>query len=348
MKKIVIFLVLVSSVFFGFSQQRSGSAPRSSTPSTSVRVTSPSVTNRSSISRPSGSFSTPSSGSYRATTPSQSVNRSYTPQQSYKPTYTQKPNSNVITNRPSTNSGSYKQSPVKIVPSTPRVNSQTIPPRVSPQPRSENRSVARPMEVQKTPSVNGGEKTPPPHVGGGHPNHHNDGINAHAYRTPPPPPVHHHGDRYPHHHGFIGHHPYHHHIYHPYYHRNIYLHRIYWNPYVPVVVIDGFWLYTHSYYFIDYNVRTTYVRSYNTATVEMVDYVVDDYYTYCIQKVGWDRYFRVFDNNNRLIAQQLINKKYDKLIYDEVSEGVWCISDRDNNNLFFIVDGNEHLICYSE
>lgn len=176
---------------------------------------------------------------------------------------------------------------------------------------------------------------------------HGDPHNGH-HTPPPPPPPHHHGDVYPHHHGHVGYHPYHHHIYHPYWHRNIYLHRVYWNPWCPVVYIDGFWIYTHSYYFTDYSVRTVYVREYNTVNIEIIDYVVDDYYTYCIQQVGFERYFRVYDGNNRLIAQQTINRRYEKLVYDEISNGVWCIDNRDRENLFFIVDGDGHLIYYKE
>lgn len=204
---------------------------------------------------------------------------------------------------------------------------------------SRNSSVSTPSRTSSV-TTRGGERptyrgTPSgrpsstPHPNVGHPSH-------------PHPPVAHHP--HPHHV-----HPYHHHHYHPHFHRDVYLHRVYWNPYRPVVVIDGFWLYTHNYYYVDYATRYSYISTINnTMTIEVVDFVVDDTYTYCIEKVDYDTYFRVYDKNNTLIAQQKIGKKYKELIYDETAKGVWCIGKKDKDNMFFTMTEDGQLICYTE
>lgn len=114
-------------------------------------------------------------------------------------------------------------------------------------------------------------------------------------------------------------------------------------------MIDGFWLYTHNYYYVDYATRYSYISAINnTMTIEVVDFVVDDTYTYCIEKVDYDTYFRVYDKNNILIAQQNIGRKYKELIYDETAKGVWCIGKKDKNNMFFTMTEDGQLICYTE
>ena len=201
---------------------------------------------------------------------------------------------------------------------------------------------SRPSSPSRTPSVTtmGGERptyrgttsgrpSSTPHPSVGHPSH-------------PHPPVAHHP--HPHHV-----HPYHHHHHHPHFHRDVYLHRVYWNPYRPVVVIDGFWLYTHNYYYVDYATRYSYISTINnTMTIEVVDFVVDDTYTYCIEKVDYDTYFRVYDKDNTLVAQQKIKSKYKELVYDTESNGVWCMGKRDKDNLFFVMSEDGQLICYKE
>ena len=115
------------------------------------------------------------------------------------------------------------------------------------------------------------------------------------------------------------------------------------------MVIDGFWLYTHNYYYVDYATRYSYISTINnTMTIEVVDFVVDDTYTYCIEKVDYDTYFRVYDKDNTLVAQQKIGKKYKELIYDETAKGVWCIGKKDKDNMFFTMTEDGQLICYTE
>lgn len=255
--------------------------------------------------------------------PSTSMSPSRSSSSSSVRTYSPSRSSSSVSSRPSTSSRTYSPSRSSSVTTRPSTSARTS--------ASSTRRI-------NTPTYRGGETRPhntssrptdTPHPNVGHPHH-------------PHPPVAHHP--HPHHV-----HPYHHHHYHPHFHRDVYLHRVYWNPYRPVVVINGFWLYTHNYYYVDYTTRYSYISTINnTMTIEVVDFVVDDTYTYCIEKVDYDTYFRVYDKDNTLVAQQKIGKKYKELIYDETAKGVWCIGKKDKDNMFFTMTEDGQLICYTE
>lgn len=313
MKKIIVFLALIVSLFVGYGQ------PRTSSPS---RQTTSTVRTPSASRQPTASYST--------SRPSQSPSRTVTTQRpSTQPVArpSTQPSRTVTTPSSNVSSRNVYTRPVGVAtqqttrPASPSNNGSTVV-IANPQPNNTNDSKRGENGV--------------PHDNYGHRPGHNPshGSVPPGYNPPPRPPHH-----YPHN-------P---HYHHPYYHRDIYLHRVYWNPWCPVIYLDGFWFYTHNYYFMDYGVRTTYVYTYNnTNTVQIIDYVVDDIYTYCIQKIGCDKYFRVYDKSNRLVAQQKIHWRYNELIYDTISGGVWCKGNRDNFNLFFVMDESGQLVCYSE
>lgn len=270
-------------------------------------------------------------GSSRGTSPRTSTTVSSPRSTSTSSSRTYSPSrSSSVSTRPST---SYSPSRTHSVSTRPSVTSRPSSP--SRTPSVNTRGDERPT-YRGTPS---GRPSSTPHPGVGHP--HNPHPNV-GHPSHPHPPVAHHP--HPHHV-----HPYHHYHYHPHFHRDIYLHRVYWNPYRPVVVIDGFWLYTHNYYYVDYVTRYSYISTINnTMTIEVVDFVVDDTYTYCIEKVDYDTYFRVYDKDNTLVAQQKIKSKYKELVYDTESNGVWCMGKRDKDNLFFVMSEDGQLICYKE
>lgn len=306
MKKIIVFLALIVSLFVGYGQPRTSAPSRQTTSTATVRTPSASR-------QPTASYST--------SRPSQSPSRTVT---------TQRPSTQPVA-RPSTQPSRTVTTPSSNVSSRniyntrpASVSSHTTTPATSQTVKRDG--PAKPGDGHGGHGQNG-HNPPPPNAG-------NHNSVPPGYNPPPRPPHH-----YPHN-------P---HYHHPYYHRDVYLHRVYWNPWCPVIYLDGFWFYTHNYYFMDYGVRTTYVYTYNnTNTVQIIDYVVDDIYTYCIQKIGFDKYFRVYDKSNRLVAQQKIHWRYNELIYDTISGGVWCKGNRDNFNLFFMMDESGQLVCYSE
>lgn len=310
MKKIIVFLALLISLFVGYGQPRTSSSSRPAPSSTTVRTPSPS---RSSA---PATYSPSRTTTQQSRQPSQTVRPSTQPSRPAQAPSSSVSSRNIYNTRPS----SVGTQPTTR-PATPSNNGSNMV-RTNP-----------PTDVKRDGHKPGDGHNPPPPNGGQH--HHNGHGSVPPGYNPPPRPPHHH--------------PYNPHYHHPYYHRDVYLHRVYWNPWVPVFYLDGFWFYTHNYYYIDYGVRTTYVYTYNnTNTVQIIDYVVDDIYTYCIQKMGCDRYFRVYDKSNRLVAQQKIHWRYNELIYDTISGGVWCKGNRDNFNLFFLMDENGQLVCYSE
>lgn len=288
MKKIIVFLTLIVSLFIGYGQPRTSSS----------RQTSSTATGR-----------TPST--------SRQQNVSYSTSRQRNP---QRPSTQSVTKPSTQQSRTVTTRPVGVV--TQQTTKPTNNVRTNPQTNNTNDS------------KRGGNRVP--HDNYGHrPGHNPSHGSVPPGYNPPPKPQHH----YPHNH----------HYHHPHYHRDIYLHRVYWNPFVPVFYLDGFWLYTHNHYYIDYGVRTTYVYAYNNVnTVQIIDYVIDDRYTYCIQKIGCDKYFRVYDNSNRLIAQYKLHWRYNELVYDHISGGVWCKGNKDHFNLFFIMDDSGTLVCYSE
>lgn len=242
-------------------------------------------------------------------------------------TYSTSRSSLNVSSRPSTSSRTYSQSRSSSVTTRPSISART--------------SVSS-TRLTDTPTYKSGE--PRHHNTSGRPTgnpHSNVGHNPHPHQDVHRPHHYYHHYHHPH--------PYHHHCHHPHYHRDIYLHRLYWNPYCPVVVIDGFWIYTHNYYHVDYVTRYSYINTINTTmTVDIIDFVVDDIYTYCIERFDYITYFRVYDKDNRLVAQQKIGRKYKELVYDTESNGVWCMGKRDKDNLFFVMSEDEQLICYKE
>lgn len=153
----------------------------------------------------------------------------------------------------------------------------------------------------------------------------------------------HHSEHHHHHH-----HDYHHTYCHPHHHHDVHFHLCYWNPYVPIVHYYGVWEYGHLYY------RPTYVERYDhinyinsTYHIEIVDFVSDGSYIYTIQKVDGYRYFRVINDENRLVAQYRLNRRYTKLVYDDSSNGVWAMTNNEKHSMLFIYE-NENLICYED
>lgn len=297
MKKIIVFLTLIVSLFIGYGQPRTSSSSRQ-TPSTAT-VRTPSTSRQQNV--------------------SYSTSRQRSPQRPSTQSVTKPSTQQSRTVNTQSSSVSSKR-PVGVV--TQQTTKPTNNVRTNPQTNNTNNS------------KRGGNRVPHDNYGHRPGHNHSHGSVPPGYNPPPKPQRH-----YPHKH----------HYHHPHYHRNIYLHRVYWNPFVPVFYLDGFWHYTHNHYYIDYDVRTTYVYAYNNInTVQIIDYVIDYRYTYCIQKIGCDKYFRVYDNSNRLIAQHKLHWRYNELVYDHISGGVWCKGNKDHFNLLFIMDDSGTLVCYSE
>ena len=250
--------------------------------------------------------SSPTRSSVSTSRPSSTRSSSIATYRSSSPT-----RSSVSTSRPS--------SPTRSSVSTSRPSSSSSY-RTTPSTRHESRgtvSTGRPTSSHGTPV----HRNPDNHQ------HHGPAVTYHHPHHPGPGHHHHvyHNGRY--------YRP-HHYFYHPVYHRHIYMRPVYWDPWVwsTPVYWYGWWNYCYTYPTYDIVVVKQYVK--DTYQKDIIAYVVYNEYIYSIVKEDGDTYLEIFSKDDELVFKHEINKKYNNLVVDNDSDGVWCLKKNDKDPLF--------------
>ena len=89
------------------------------------------------------------------------------------------------------------------------------------------------------------------------------------------------------------------------------------------------------------------VRQYvnDTYHVDMIDYAMSGDYMYAlVNDSDGKTYLQVYSNEDKLIAEQVVNKKYCKMEIDRENGGCWIFKKGDKDPLLFIYTGSELLI----
>ncbi|MBQ6096885.1 MAG: hypothetical protein IJK99_03970 [Bacteroidales bacterium] len=136
------------------------------------------------------------------------------------------------------------------------------------------------------------------------------------------------------------HHPYHHHMMHmrPVVWVHVHPRPIFW---------PGFWVYCNSYWY-DYHVTDVvvvnrYVRE--TYNVDLVSYAVSGDIMYAIvNDTDGNTYLQVFDQNDKVLAEQQISSRYIKTELDRENGGCWIFKKRDKDPMLFLYVDGELLI----
>lgn len=127
----------------------------------------------------------------------------------------------------------------------------------------------------------------------------------------------------------------------------IHMHPIYWDPFPPRAWYwPGFWGYCNSYWY-DYHVTdVVVVREYvnENYNLDMVDFAVSGDIMYALVRSEGKTYVQVYSNEDKLLAEQVVNKKYNKLEIDKENGGCWIFKNNDKDPLLFIYTGTELLI----
>lgn len=126
------------------------------------------------------------------------------------------------------------------------------------------------------------------------------------------------------------------------------MHICYWDP-IPwrPLYWPGFWVYCNSYWYDYRPTNVIVVREYvnNTYNVDMVAYAVSGDLVYLLVRDGSENLIQVFDNNDNLLAQQRVSRKYKTMEIDRENGGCWLFKNNDKDPLLFMyVDGQ--LLIY--
>ncbi len=109
----------------------------------------------------------------------------------------------------------------------------------------------------------------------------------------------------------------------------------------------GFWVYCNSYWY-DYHVTdVTVVHHYikETYSVDMVSYAISGDLMYAIvNDADGKTYLQVFDQNDKLLAEQEISSRYIKTEIDRENGGCWIFKKKDKDPMLFLYVDDELLI----
>jgi len=136
-------------------------------------------------------------------------------------------------------------------------------------------------------------------------------------------------------------------FYHPWHHHVVHCHPIFWDPLPPRPWYwPGFWHYCNSYWY-DYHVTdVVVVRQYvqDTYHVDMITYGISGDIMYAIVRDGGSTYLQVYDQNDHLLAEQKINRKYCNMVIDAENGGCWISKKHEKDPLLFIWADGQLLI----
>ena len=137
-------------------------------------------------------------------------------------------------------------------------------------------------------------------------------------------------------------------FHHPWHGHMVHCHPIFWDPIPPRPWYwPGFWHYCNTYWY-DYHVTdVVVVHDYveQTYKVDLVTYGISGDIMYAIVRDHGDTYLQVYDQEDHLLAEQKINKKYCNLAIDSENGGCW-ISKKDNKDALLFIWTGEKLLIY--
>lgn len=296
----------------GFSSSRSSSSYSSSRSSSSYSSPSRSSSSSYSSSRSSSSYSSPSrssssSSDYRSSSPSSSYRSSSS--NDYRPASV--PSMARARSSQSSHTGDYRQANGGARSNGGVRNGQPV----TGNSRG-NATAGRPGGVAPTPA--GGYARP------GHPN------------GPMPNSMH------PMHPAPYFHHPYHHHM--------VHCHLLYWDPFPPRPYYwPGFWYYCNGYWY-DYHVTDMvvvkqYVR--DTYSMDLITYAMSGDYMYAlVNDPDGHTYLQIYDQNDKLLAEQQVSRKYCQMQIDSENGGCWIMKKRGKDPLLFFYTPEGQLLIY--
>lgn len=139
-------------------------------------------------------------------------------------------------------------------------------------------------------------------------------------------------------------------FWHPHFHYRVHCHQLFWDPFPPrLIVWPGFWLYCDSYWY-DYHVTDiAVVRNYvkETYSVELITYAMSGDYMYAlVDDPDGHTYIQVYDKNDKLLAEQQVNRKYCKMEIDPENGGCWIMKKHDKDPLLFYYTEDGQLLIY--
>ena len=139
-------------------------------------------------------------------------------------------------------------------------------------------------------------------------------------------------------------------FWHPHHHCLVHCHRLYWDPFPPrLIVWPGFWGYCNSYWY-DYHVTdVVVVRNYarETYNVDLITYAISGDYMYAlVNDPDGHTYIQVYDQNDKLLAEQQVSRKYCKMEIDPENGGCWIMKKRDKDPLLFLYTEDGQLLIY--
>lgn len=128
----------------------------------------------------------------------------------------------------------------------------------------------------------------------------------------------------------------------------IHMHPIFWEPLPPRPIYwPGFWFYCNNYWY-DYHVTNVvvvhdYVQS--TYNVNMISYAISGDLMYAlVEEPNGDVFIQVFDQNDRILAEQKVNHRYCKMEIDRENGGCWILKRNDKDPMLFIYSEGQFLI----
>ena len=139
-------------------------------------------------------------------------------------------------------------------------------------------------------------------------------------------------------------------FWHPHHHCMVHCHRLYWDPFPPrLIVWPGFWGYCNSYWY-DYHVTdVVVVRNYarETYNVDLITYAISGDYMYAlVNDPDGHTYIQIYDQNDKLLAEQQVSRKYCKMEIDPENGGCWIMKKRDKDPLLFLYADDGQLLIY--
>lgn len=137
-------------------------------------------------------------------------------------------------------------------------------------------------------------------------------------------------------------------FYHPHHHCMVHCHQLYWDPccyhhwHWP-----GFWIYCNSYWY-DYHVTDmVLVRQYTRENYKMdlIAYAINGDYMYAlVNEADGHTYIQIYDQNDKLLAEQQVSRKYCKMEVDAQNGGCWIMKKKDRDPLLFLYADGQLLI----
>lgn len=128
----------------------------------------------------------------------------------------------------------------------------------------------------------------------------------------------------------------------------IHMRPVIWHPIPPRPWYwPGFWYYCNSYWYDYHCTDVIVVREYvrDNYKVDMIDFAINGDVMYAlVNDTDGKTYLQVYSKDDKLLAEQVVHKKYCKLEADKENGGCWIFKKNDKDPLLFIYTGDELLI----